>query len=60
MQYNPVDVKIQMGLNQKLYKNGKISYYLYSKTNDILISRLTNNSSCGNITLNESKTEARL
>jgi len=37
---NPITIKIQMGLNKKLYDIGKISYEMFSKTNEILISRL--------------------
>ena len=35
-----VKIKLQIGLNQRLYDSGKISYDMYSKANEILISRL--------------------
>jgi len=52
---NAVTIKLQMGLNQRMYDNGKIPYDLYSKTNEILISRLTNAERCDTISLSESK-----
>jgi hypothetical protein len=50
---NPITIKLQMGLNQKMYANGKISYDMYSKANEILISRLTESERCDIISLNE-------
>jgi len=50
---NPITIKLQMGLNQRMYDKGKISYDMYSQTNDILISRLTQAERCDIITLNE-------
>ena len=49
-----VKIKLQIGLNQRLYDSGKISYDMYSKANEILISRLTQSKNCDIITLNES------
>lgn len=42
-----------MGLNKRMYENGKISYNMYSQTNEILISRLTAAERCDIITLND-------
>ena len=53
MQNNPVTVKIQMGLNQRMYDSGKISYAMYSRTNEILISRLTQLENNATIILNK-------
>jgi len=50
---NPVTIKLQMGLNRRMYETGKIPYDLYSKTNEILIGRLTNAEEHDIITLNE-------
>lgn len=34
-------IKIQIALNRRMYDRKKISYNMYSRVNDILISRLT-------------------
>ena len=39
--FNSIIIKLQMGLNQRMYDTGKISYNIFSQTNEILISRLT-------------------
>ena len=51
--FNPVTIKLQMGLNQRMYDAGKISYEIFSKANEILISRLQLCSDCDIISLNE-------
>jgi hypothetical protein len=50
---NPITIKLQMALNKRMYDKGKISYDLYSQTNNILISRLTKIGNSGIITLSE-------
>ena len=40
---NPTIVKLQIVLNKRMYENGKISYDIYSLTNEILSSKLTYN-----------------
>ncbi len=35
-----VIIKLQMALNSRMYKIGAISYDMYYKTNEILISRI--------------------
>jgi hypothetical protein len=50
---DPVTIKLQMGLNRRMYAGGKISYAMYSHANEVLISRLTKAETCGIITLNE-------
>jgi len=50
---NFIIIKLQMGLNQKMYDIGKISYEMFSKANEILISRLQSCNDYSIITLNE-------
>ena len=50
---DPITIKLQMGLNKRMYDNKKISYAMFSKTNEILISRLTQAENYDSITLNE-------
>ena len=38
---NIAKIKIQIALNKKMYEIGKITYDIYSKVNEILVSRLT-------------------
>ena len=51
--FNPVTIKLQMGLNQRMYDIGKITYEMFSKANEILISRLQLCNDYDIITLNE-------
>ena len=51
--FNPVTIKLQMGLNQRVYDIGKITYEMFSKANEILISRLQLCNDYDIITLNE-------
>ena len=53
----PTIINLQIGLNRKMYESGKISHDMYSKTNEILLSRLTNAEDCDIITLNDVKFE---
>ena len=53
--FNTVTIKLQMGLNQKMYDIGNISYDMFSKANEILISRLQSCEECDIITLSEKK-----
>jgi len=39
---NTITINLQIALNKKMHEAGHISYKTYSKTNEILISRLTN------------------
>ena len=39
---NPITIRLQIALNKRMYDVGNISYGMYSQTNEILVSRLTN------------------
>jgi hypothetical protein len=54
---NPITIKLQISLNRRMYERAKISYNTYSKTNEILISRLTSSEEYSIITHNEMKGE---
>ena len=55
MQATMDDIKIhlQIGLNKRMYEIGKIPYEMYSKANEILISRLQSRGKCDIITSEE-------
>ena len=50
-----ITVKLQLTLNKEMYRNNRIPYDLFSKVNDILISRLTYIHNDDTIKMSESK-----
>jgi|GEM_PF-3081948 len=52
-------IKLQMGLNKRMYESGKITYKMYSRANEILISRLTSCEERDIIVLNERQLNVR-